>query len=314
MFTKPRVITVTLNPAIDQTVLLEVLRPGEVNRCLSMDLQPGGKGVNVSAMLAGYGIPSAATGFLGAGNPGLFESLFASLGIRDAFIRLPGATRTGIKIVAGGETTDLNFPGLEPSAADLSKLGEMLTCHASPGSWVVFGGRLPAGVAPQDFALLIDKAKQAGARVAVDTSGEALRLAFEHGVDLVKPNHLELSEILGHALPDASSRLAAAVALQRRGMPHVILSQGAEGALFLAPDGRVSALPPPVRVTSTVGAGDSLLAGYLAGLLEERPLPERAALASVFAWCALENPRRQGPGQALAAERVKSIIVRPVSS
>lgn len=311
---KPRVLTVTLNPAIDQTVQLDLLRPGQVNRCFRMDLQAGGKGVNVSVMLAGYGIPSVATGFLGAENPKLFEELFGSLGIRDAFIRLPGATRTGIKIVAGGETTDLNFPGLRPTGADLSRLGETVASHAGPGTWVVFGGRLPDGVSLRDFALLIDKAKQSGGLVAVDTSGEALRLALDCGVDLVKPNHHELAEILGRDLPDAASRLDAAMDLQRRGVSHVILSQGAEGALFLAPDGRVSALPPPVSVTSTVGAGDSLLAGYLAGLLEERPLAERAALASVFAWCALENVRRQGPDHALAGERVKSIIVRPLSA
>ena len=303
------VLTVTPNPAIDQTVVLDTLRPGEVNRCSELHHQAGGKGVNVSAMLGGYGIRSTATGFLGAENPEPFEAMFTRLGIRDAFIRLPGATRTGIKIVTRQNTTDLNFPGLRPSADDLARLRETLEQLASPGTWVVFGGRLPEGVSIKDFGRLLETARHRKARIAVDTSGGALKAAIDHGVDLIKPNHHELGEILGRPLPDADSRLAAALEVQASGIGHVILSQGAEGACFLAPDGRVLAAPPPVEVKSTVGAGDSLLAGYLAGIVDGLCLEDRARLASVFAWCALESIDRHGPSRDLARERMKLIVL-----
>ncbi len=308
----PSVLTVTPNPAIDQTVLLDTLRPGEVNRCSELHHQAGGKGVNVSAMLGAYGIRSTATGFLGGENPSLFEEMFARLGIADAFIRLPGFTRTGIKIVTRGDTTDLNSPGLRPSASDLTRLRETIRRHSAPGGWIVFGGRLPDGISAADFSSLLEAARQQEARIAVDTSGQALRVAIDHGVDLIKPNHRELGEILGRNLPDAASRLDAALEMRAAGVAHVILSQGADGALFLAPDGRISATPPPVSARGTVGAGDSLLAGYLAGLVEKMPLADRARLASVFAWSALENIDRQGPGRSLAEKRMKRIALKEV--
>ena len=310
----PDIITVTLNPAIDETVFLDQLQPGAVNRATEIHRQAGGKGVNVSAMLGGYGIPSVATGFLGTGNPGLFVELFAARGVRDEFIRIDGETRIGIKIVARStrETTDINFPGLAPSAADLVALEEKLRTLASPGSWFVLGGRLPDSVPAAYYENLLRMLKREGANIAVDTSGEALRLAIECGVDAIKPNHHELAEILGRELPDPASRAEAAIRLQREKVPYVILSLGAEGALFVSPDGAFIAAPPPVEVVSTVGAGDSLLAGYLAGLATGLPAAERAKLATVFSWSALEDVRRHAPSPAEALARMARIEVRPL--
>lgn len=306
---EPRIVTVTLNPAIDETVILDELRPGAVNRAKSLHRQAGGKGVNVSAMLGGHGISSVATGFLGQDNPDLFEQLFAALGIRDEFVRLAGETRVGIKLVATAarETTDINFPGLRPTAADLARLEDKLASLATPGTWLVFGGRLPDGIPLARFERLVTMARRAGAHIAADTSGDALRSAIDLGVDLIKPNHHELAEVLGHGLPDCQSRIQAAREIQARGVPHVILSLGAEGALFAAPDGFVIAAPPPVEVISTVGAGDSLLAGYLAGLVTGRSAVDRAKLASAFAWSALEDIARIAPEPSLAAARMASI-------
>jgi 1-phosphofructokinase family hexose kinase len=265
-------------------------------------------------MLGGYGIPSVAAGFLGKKNPDLFEELFAVRGVRDEFIRIDGETRIGIKIVARAtrETTDINFPGLAPSEAALAALEETLRSLANPGSWFVLGGRLPDSVSPAYYENLLRMLKREGANIAVDTSGEALRLAIECGVDAVKPNHHELAEILGRELPDFASRADAAIRLQRERVPHVILSLGAEGALFVSPDGAFIAAPPPVEVVSTVGAGDSLLAGYLAGLATGLAAAERAKLATVFSWSALEDVRRHAPSPAEALARMARIEVRPL--
>jgi 1-phosphofructokinase len=289
------IITLTLNPAIDETVFLDRLTPGAVNRASHHQRQAGGKGVNVSTMLADFGLPNTASGFLGRENTRIFEDHFRETGIRDAFMRIDGETRRGIKIVAQAtrETTDINFPGARPTERDFDALVAMLGSIIRPGDWVVAAGSLPAGMHPQDFERLLRLIQSLGAHIAADTSGAALRVAIDCGVDMVKPNHHELAEILGHDLPDTPSRVAAAGSLQRRNIPHVVLSLGAEGALFATPEGVFLSEPPPVRVVSTVGAGDSLLAGYLAGCIKDMAAAERAKLATAFAWCALEDARRR---------------------
>ncbi len=314
MNTRSEIVTVTLNPAIDETVFLDELHAGAVNRVKRHHRQPAGKGVNVSSMLSGFGISSTASGFLGRENTLLFDKLFASGRIRDGFLRIDGETRTGIKIVAEStrETTDLNFTGLAPTTADLDALMAKLRSWVKPGTWFVIGGRLPDSVSLGFFKTMLETLKQGGARVAVDTSGEALRVAIGCGVDLIKPNHHELEEILGHELPDLASRAAAAVKLQRDGVSHVILSLGGDGALFVTADAALIAASPPVAVVSTVGAGDSLLAGYLAGLVTDRPAEECARLATVFAWSALEDVNRQAPAKEIAEQRMLQIRVHPV--
>jgi 1-phosphofructokinase len=309
------IVTVTLNPAIDQTVFLERLIVGSVNRTHRHHRQAGGKGVNVSAMLGDYGIPSTATGFLGGSNPRLFEDLFKSRGVRDEFIRVPGETRTGIKIIdeTTRETTDINFPGLEPGFTEVKALEQRLRALVSPGRWFVLSGSLPAGISLHFFEEMLALLKCGGAKVAADTSGDALRVAIGGGADLVKPNEHELAELLGRPLPDFAARLEAASALQKK-VPHVILSLGGEGAFFLTPDAALTASAAPVKVVSTVGAGDSLLAGYLAGLVTGQPAAERARLATVFAWSALEDISRRLPSRKEILERLPRIQVQTLST
>ena len=306
------IVTVTLNPAIDHTVFVDRFTIGSVNRAGRSHRQAGGKGVNVSSMLGDFGLASTATGFLGKANPRHFAELCKDKGISDEFVRISGETRTGIKIVETStrETTDINSPGLEPSPADLKRLMSKLRKLVSPGRWFVLAGSLPAGVSPDFFEEMLVMLKRGGAEVAVDTSGEALAIAIESGADLVKPNEHELADYLGHALPDFASRVEAARELQREEVSHVILSMGGEGALFITPEDALLASAPPVKVVSTVGAGDSLLAGYLAGLLTGRSAFERARLATVFAWCAIEDIRRQLPSAAEITRRIPLIEVQ----
>lgn len=308
------IVTITLNPAIDQTVFLDQLTVGKVNRATRHRRQAGGKGVNVSSMLGGFGLASTATGFLGKDNTRIFTDLFKSKNIRDEFVRIPGETRTGIKIVdeATRETTDVNFPGLVPTLPELQQFEKKLRKLVKPGRWFVVAGSLPVGIGPDFFEEILALLKRGGAKIAADTSGDALKIAIESGADLVKPNEHELAEFLGHDLPDFASRVDAAQRLQREKVPHVILSLGSEGALFISPEKALMASAPPVKVVSTVGAGDSVLAGYLAGLITSRTATDRAKLATVFAWCALEDVRRQLPTAAEIQKRLPKIKVQPL--
>ena len=177
-----QIITITLNPAIDQTIILPSLQTGSVNRAEESHHQAGGKGVNVSARLGEFGISTTATGFLGTENQTHFTTLFSKLPIRDAFVRIPGHTRTGIKLVErnGEVTTDINLPGAQVSAHDIDALHSLLGGLVLHGSWCQVGGSLPPGFGLDDFAALIDLLKSAGALVAVDACGDALSVAIEH--------------------------------------------------------------------------------------------------------------------------------------
>jgi fructose-1-phosphate kinase PfkB-like protein len=180
-----------------------------------------------------------------------------------------------------------------------------------PGRWFVVAGSLPAGIPLEYFEEILAIIRTGGGKLAIDTSGEPLKIAIGSGVDLIKPNHHELAEYLGEELPDLALQCAAATRLQKEKVPHVILSLGSAGALFISPEKALMASAPPVKVVSTVGAGDSLLAGYLAGLTTDRTAADCARLATVFAWCALEDVRRQLPSHEEIQRRLGAIKVVP---
>ncbi len=315
MSTPLSVVCVTFNPAIDHTVFVERLVPGTVHRADRSHRQAGGKGVNVATMLALGGAQVAVSGFLGEDNPSLFEKHFRAHGLRDDFVRVAGETRTGIKIVdtTADETTDLNLPGPQPTAAQCDALLSSLLSHARPGLWFVLAGSLPSSVTLDYYTTLIRTLRATGARVAVDTSGPALAAAVAAGIDLAKPNAHELAELLGRAPTDFTETLAAARALRREKVPYLVVSLGHEGALFLTPDAELMAGAPPVRVVSTVGAGDSLLAGFLQGLLTGAAPADRARLASVYAWSLLESLISSLPATDILQERLARISVQPLA-
>ena len=314
MIAHSSIVTVTLNPAIDFTVFVDRLVPGTVHRVSGSQHQAGGKGVNVGTMLALGGASVVVSGFVGAANASIFERHFDAHGLCDAFIRVPGETRTGIKVVDAQrrDTTDFNLPGPAPSAAQREALVERLLALAEPGRWFVIAGSLPAGVEPVFVAELIQRLRAAGAKVAIDSSGAALAAALQAGVDLAKPNQCELAEWLGSELQDLDAILCAARQLQRERVPRLIVSLGAEGALFLSADGELRAQAPKVQVVSTVGAGDAMLAGYLQGMrLGESP-EGCARLATVYAWSRLESLLPELPPPAELGQRLQQVSVTPI--
>ena len=287
---RPEVVAVTPNPALDWTLTIPGFTAGAVDRVTAQRTRAGGKGVNVAARLAAHGHRVAATGFLGRDNAALFEALLADLGIEDRFVRLDGATRVGIKIVDpdGAETTDVNFPGLAPDDTELLALDDTLAALAAAGArWAVLAGSLPPGVPATFYADATRVLREAGCRVALDTSGDALRHAIDARPQLVKPNVHELEALVGTSLPTRELVLGAARELVRRGVALVVVSMGADGALFVREGEAVLAVPPAVAVGSTVGAGDAMVAGTVSGLLRGLSLGEVARLATAFSVAAI---------------------------
>jgi 1-phosphofructokinase len=273
--------TLTLNPAIDRTVTIPNFAAGAVNRVETASDTPGGKGVNVALALAASGLRTAVTGFLGRENAAPFQALFADRQIVDRFIRIPGATRIGIKIIdpIRSLTTDINFPGPAPQPGHLAALLETLASIESP--WWVVAGSLPPGMDPAIYREIITTLKR-GARVALDASGEALRHAIEAGPYMIKPNLDELQALLGERLTRIEAIIAAARKLLSKGIELAVVSMGGEGACFVTETEAVIARPPAIEVRSTVGAGDAMVAGIVAAQIRGLPLEECARLASAF--------------------------------
>ena len=264
-----KILTLTLNPALDITISLERLRPGAVNRSLAQHSHAAGKGLNVAQVLADLGHCVTVGGFLGLDNLAPFEALIAWRGFADCFVRVPGETRSNIKLVeADGQVTDINGPGpqVDEAARDalLRRLAEVAPGHDA----VVVAGSLPRGISPEWLRELLLMLKSQGLKVALDSSGEALRAGLEAAPWLVKPNTEELGEVLGQPVLDPAGRRAAAQRLLASGVEHVVVSQGEQGVTWFATGLALHAQPSKVHIASTVGAGDSLVAGMVHGLLQ----------------------------------------------
>ncbi|GJD79716.1 phosphofructokinase [Methylobacterium gregans] len=283
------ILTLTLNPAIDQTVVLDSLVPGSVHRARAVRSHAGGKGVNVACCLADWGLPVAAIGVLGSDNAAPFTQLMAEKGIADRFVRIPGETRTNLKLLdrRSGDTTDINLPGLAVPPDTLDAARAVLLDMAGSGSLAVLAGSLPGTLPPETYRDVAARLRGRGARVVLDASGGPLAAALATPADAlpyaVKPNRHELEEWAGRALLTLGDVLAAARGLRDRGIAVVAVSLGPEGALFLSEGGAVHARPPATRITSTVGAGDALVAGLVAGLHEGLSLADTARRALAFA-------------------------------
>ena len=292
----PTVVTVTPHPAIDWTLTVPGLSLGAVHRPTTQRTEAGGKGVNVAARLAEAGVPVVATGYLGSDNAEPFDALFERTGVVDRFVRLDGPTRVAVKLVdPHGDVTSINAPGASPSLADRAALADIVGELIASGPIVVLAGSLPPGMVPTIYRDLVGMLRGRGCRVVLDTSGDALVAALDAPPGMlphvVKPNAEELSAAVGRALPDADAIVEAARAVVARGADLVITSRGAAGALFVAGDRVVEAVPPAVEVGSTVGAGDALLAGVVAAGLEGMDLAATARHATAMAVKAIARER-----------------------
>ncbi len=306
-----KIATVTLNPTIDQTVFIPNFEAGEVNRVAETQFDPGGKGVNVAWYLADYGFPISVTGFLGEENIQIFERLFTQKKIEDRFVRIDGRTRSNIKIVdeVKQETTDINFPGQAPTPPDIQSLFQIVEAMTEDCDWFVLAGSIPAGCQPDIYRELVELIKRHGRAVALDTSGEALRLALPAGPNLVKPNIDELQELEGRALETEAKVIGAARTWLSYGMETVVVSMGGDGALFVEGKEVVLAQPPTVTVKSTVGAGDAMVSGTVAGKTRGASLAECARLGTAFSLSAISRVGAGLPSVAVIEAFMNQVVV-----
>ncbi|HEU4742956.1 MAG TPA: 1-phosphofructokinase [Meiothermus sp.] len=275
--------TLTLNPALDLRMRLAHPRLGELNRAQSVALEPSGKGLNVARALARQHFPVRAVLPLG----GLFGQVVEqlALGIELAAVPIAGATRCNVKVAdtSSGSVTEFNAPGPTLQPTEWEAVQKSLFAPLRPGDAVVLAGSLPPGLQSDTYAELTTQLVTRGARVFLDTEGESLRIGLEARPHLIKPNREEAEHLLGTPIQATREALEAARALQAKGAERVVLSLGAEGAVFVGPEGAVLAAPPQIQPYSTVGCGDALLAGAVAGLTQGLTWAEVARQATAWA-------------------------------
>lgn len=287
------ILTLTPNPSLDLTYELGELKRGEVQRAGSMSVEAGGKGINVARNLIANGADSRAIAPVGGPSGEQFLSLLQGLGIELIRVPVEEPVRMNVGVAEHeGVLTKVNAAGPRLSEAELNRVLDETTSTARGASWLVACGSLPPGAAPDFYARAVAVGRDAGCRVAVDSSGPPLAAALEEGPDLIKPNLEELSGLAGRELTTFGEVLGAAKEVRARGVGTILVSLGADGAILFDEEGALHADTPPFTPRSTVGAGDSLLAGFLFAAGDRE-----AALVEAVAWgaAAARLPGSRGP-------------------
>ena len=269
-----KVVTITLNPALDLTGSLQQLTIGSVNLVNKGSLHPAGKGVNVAKVLSDLGADVTVTGFLGKENDTLFRQLFLNMRAKDKFIRVEGSTRINVKLVEdNGDVSDINFPGISISEQEIKDFEDNLFKLANTHQFFVLAGSLPPGISPSLCASWIEKLHQRGKKVLFDSSHSALSAGIEAHPWLIKPNDDELSDFIGTPLKTIAECRQVAEKIATKGIDNIVVSLGAKGVMWLrkAANGLPFwqySQPPKLQVVSTVGAGDTLVAGFCWGSMQ----------------------------------------------
>ncbi|GAA0356689.1 1-phosphofructokinase [Microbispora corallina] len=289
------ILTLTLNPSLDRTIEVGALTRGAVIRAGAAHLDPGGKGVNVSRALLANGVRSCAVIPYGGSEGRRLVELLSVEGIDMIPVPVAGPTRSNVALAEpDGTVTKVNEPGTALTAAELDTLAAAVLDAARSADWVVASGSLPPGVPVDVYAGLCRRFGAAGIHLAVDTSGPALVSAVCAGPALVKPNRDELAEATGADIAHLGDVIDAVGKLRAMGARSVLTSLGADGALLVEDGGAWFGDCPVAEPRSSVGAGDAMLAGFLAaGARGEEALAEGLAWAS--AAVGLPGSRMPGP-------------------
>ncbi len=307
-----KVISVTANPAIDLTVHALDWKRGVVNRGQKIDKTAGGKGLTVAINLSDAGIDASVTGWMGARNDATFVDTFAEHHLEDRFIRIPGDTRRCIKIIdnSSGETTDINMPGLAIPPQAQVELVDYLEASISEESVLVMGGSLPPTVEEDFYAQMVFKFRDRCRYVVVDTSDGPLKAMMQAEVlpHIIKPNIHELADFYGHDLEDDEQIVDLARQFITRGVRLAVVSMGSRGAWFVNRETALHAAPPQVKVMSTVGAGDAMVAGIVRGVILGHDLERMARTATAYSASNIQHMGTFLPDRA-TIDKLKSRVV-----
>ncbi|MBN2569474.1 MAG: 1-phosphofructokinase [Deltaproteobacteria bacterium] len=275
------VYTITLNPALDRTLWVEKIETDDSNRIEREERYAGGKGIDVSRVLTTFGVDNKALGFVGGFTGAELEGRMLNEGIQCDFTRISGETRTNVIINDMSTDSQTLFSGKGPEIEpfELIQIIRKIEALENP-EIVIISGSLPLGVHPEIYRKIIEIAKGKGtASVIVDTDGNALKFSIQGLPSVIKPNVRELSRLVNAELKEMSYILEAARHIREQGVAIVLVSMGAQGILLVEEKNCYLAAPPPVKAVNTVGAGDSAVAGFVYGLIQEETLKQALVYA-----------------------------------
>ena len=258
------IYTITLNPSLDYVVSVDSFMPGVLNRTNKEIIYPGGKGINVSLMLQNLGVKNTALGFIAGPTGDMLFSLIEDTDIYAEFVELKeGSTRINVKINSSSET-EINARGPVIDNNDMNRLFDCLD-KMKKGDYLVMSGNIPLGLPSDTYSRIMAMVADRNIKCILDTSGSMLVDALPFHPFLVKPNARELEEIFSASVTSVNKAVYYAKELQKMGALNVLVSRGEEDAVLLTEEGKVLTSPVPKgKVINSVGAGDSMLAGFLA--------------------------------------------------
>lgn len=301
------IVTVTLNPAVDKTLVVRGFTVGTTNRAAVERVEIGGKGINVAQNLARLGCDVVATGFLGREDMHGVVPTLAAQGVHTDFVRIAGDTRVNLKVLdpATGAETEINETGSIIPGEAIDELTARLRALARRCDVMVFSGSLPPG-APEDlYAHYIALAAAAGVRTVLDSAGAALQHGLAAAPDVVKPNRAEAEQLLQIPIRNDGDLIAAAGRLLELGARTAVISLGAAGALSASAAGMWRARLPEAAAQNTVGAGDAMVAALAHALTQRLLAPEALRLATALASAAAASA-----APIASAERVDALLPR----
>jgi 6-phosphofructokinase 2 len=275
------IATVTLNPCLDKVVAVDGLIVDEANRWTSLDRYPGGKGIDVSRSIHELGGTTTAYGFIGGFYGMLVQRLLDKEGVPFSFTQIEQETRTNF-IITDTRTyrqTRINAPGPHISKTELERLRRKIRNVPNP-DFLVFSGSVPPGVPDDIYKQLIQKAKERNVKTVLDADGQWLREGIKAKPYLIKPNIHETEQLLDTELATEDAIIRAASKLIEDGIEIVVISRGKNGLIAANKGSILKVISPQVEVLSTVGAGDSTVAGLLLKLAEGKPLSEACRYAA----------------------------------
>lgn len=285
--------TLTLNPALDKTIIVESFRLNQLNRIKKVHKDAGGKGINVSKMLKNLGQPSRAAGFLGGAAGDYIKSEVEKMGIKTEFVETAEETRTNTKMVdpVNNTFTDLNEAGAFIAKENITELKEKIFKDLKKDDILVLAGSIPAGVEDDIYYELIKIAAKKGVKTILDADGPLFRAGMKAAPTLIKPNEHELSLHFKEEFKDLKTMIRKAESLLDSGIEMIMLSLGKEGAVFITAAEKYKIEPLKLDVKSTVGAGDAMVAGLAYGLENKLSLEEMLKTAAA---CSSATLTREG--------------------
>ncbi|MFT4104867.1 MAG: 1-phosphofructokinase [Lacrimispora sp.] len=301
------IVTVTMNPAIDKTVDIDRLERGDLNRIKRVELDAGGKGINVSKTIKELGGKSIAAGFVGGINGTIIKHVLADQGIETDFVEVNGETRTNLKVVEeNGEVTELNEPGPEVSKEQLEDLLNRLDGYAGPETLFVLAGSIPKGIPTDIYRRITEAAHQKGAKVLLDADGPLFSESLKASPDMLKPNRSELERYYQMDYRASEQELVSmGQKLLENGANMAVISMGQMGAVFLTNEKQYRCPGLLVKAHSTVGAGDALVGAMAYGWDEKLPFEDCIRLCMGASAGAVTSIGTKPPSRELVDELAK---------